>query len=230
MGAHCTGERVGPGPNRVRLEWEMPTFSRSQCSPALRLEERGLRRTTDFEQLRAVPTRPQHAVPPPSCSRWKSHRPSPPSTSVTLHPDSARKVLRHLPSIIKDASKDHFLFVDIMSRWEERRHHGRSQATVNCRQDAWAWKAETTASWRHPATPHKVRFCKLWSGDLGEATSLLTALVSLSKISHCKSTVVRKNGMLHAKHLAGGLAHTLRRVSNCCYHFIIINKDNPCQK
>lgn len=51
-----------------------------------------------------------------------------------------------------------------------------------------------------------------------------------SEISHCESTVVRMNEMLHAKHLAGGLTHTFNRGSNYCYCFTIINKDNSCKK
>lgn len=63
-------------------------------------------------------------------------------------------------------------------------------------------KEETAVSERHTETPHKVCFCKLWSGDLGQGTSLLNALVFSSRISH--STVVRKNEMLHTKPLGRG--------------------------
>lgn len=47
-----------------------------------------------------------------------------------------------------------------------------------------------------------------------------------SETSHYKSARVRMNETLHAKHLAGGLAHTFNEGSNYCYCFTIINKGN----
>lgn len=125
------------------------------------------------------------------------------------------------------------IIFSFLTSWEDKRKR-RNGCTVDVlKKKRFAGKMpepERRKQWQHRDTQklHRVRFCKLWLGDLGWATSLLTALVFSSKISH-KSTVVRMDEKLHAKQLAGGLAHTLNKGSNYCYCFIIINKDNSCQ-
>lgn len=82
----------------------------------------------------------------------KSHRPSLWSMFLSIKESRARKILRHLLSVIKNTASDHFLFLDIMGRWQEKQkrlHNECSQEKAIHRQDAWAWREETAASETH---------------------------------------------------------------------------------
>lgn len=100
----------------------------------------------------------------------------------------------HLLVIIKNTARYHFLFLYILRRWEEKQKwlpSGHSQANVIFRQDAWAWEQGDAADTHGNSTKHL--FLQTVAGQLGTVTSLLTALTSSAKISHCKRTVMRMN-------------------------------------
>lgn len=97
----------------------------------------------------------------------------------------------HLLVIIKNTAWYHFLFLYIM-RWEEKQkwpHSGCSQVNMILGQDAWAWKQRSAADTHGNST--KSPCLQTAAGQRGSVTSLLAALASSAKISHCKSTVVR---------------------------------------
>ena len=98
----------------------------------------------------------------------------------------------HLLVIIKNTAWYHFLFLYILRRWEEKQKRlpsGHSQTNVIFRQDAWAWKQGDAADTHGNST--KRPCLQTVAGQLGTVTSLLTALTSSAKISHCKRTVMR---------------------------------------